>query len=302
MATGKIQYAFNFLKFNMAIIFAQENSDTIGISIRGENMVRSLWTGASGMIGQQSNIDTISNNLANVNTSGFKKVRSDFEDLLYQTVKIAGTPATEDTVTPVGIQMGHGVKLAATQRMFTQGALQNTENVSDIAIAGEGFFRIQMYDGTYAYTRDGAFKIDSDGRLVTSNGYWVLPDIIMPENFLPQTINITKEGRVSVKTPEGGDDPIDVGQIELYRFPNPVGLTAVGENLFKTTQASGAAIAGQPGYEGMGQTVHKFLEMSNVSVVSEMVNLIVAQRAYEFNSKTIQTSDNMLGTATGLKR
>jgi flagellar basal-body rod protein FlgG len=253
------------------------------------------------MIGQQANIDTISNNLANVNTSGFKKMRADFEDLLYQTVKTAGTPATEETVVPVGIQMGHGVKIAATQRMFTQGSLQSTDNVYDIAIQGEGFFRIQMYDGTYAYTRDGAFKVDSDGRLVTSNGYWVLPDIVMPENFLPQTITVSQDGRVEVKIP-GFDDPVQVGQMELYRFPNPVGLTAVGENLFKVTNASGDPIPGRPGYDGMGQLVHKFLEMSNVSVVREMVDLIVAQRAYEFNSRTIQTSDNMLGTATGLKR
>ncbi|MDR2482925.1 MAG: flagellar basal-body rod protein FlgG [Treponema sp.] len=264
-------------------------------------MVRSLWTGASGMIGQQANIDTISNNLANVNTSGYKKVRADFEDLLYQTVKTAGTPATEDTVVPVGIQMGHGVKVAATQRMFSQGSLQNTENVYDMAIQGEGFFRIQMYDGSSAYTRDGAFKVDSDGRLVTSNGYWVLPEITMPENFLPQTIAVTQNGRVTVKIPNS-DEPVQVGQLELYRFPNPVGLSAVGENLFKVTNASGDPIPGRPGYEGMGTIVHKFLEMSNVSVVREMVDLIVAQRAYEFNSRTIQTSDNMLGTATGLKR
>jgi flagellar basal-body rod protein FlgG len=255
------------------------------------------------MIGQQANIDTISNNLANVNTSGFKKMRADFEDLLYQTVKVAGTPATEETVTPVGIQMGHGVKLAATQRMFTQGALQNTDNVYDMAISGEGFFRIQMYDGSLAYTRDGAFKIDEDGRLVTSNGYWVLPDIIMPEGFLPEKINVTKDGRVSVIVPQiDENEPVQVGQLELYRFPNPVGLTAVGENLFKVSNASGQPIAGRPGYEGMGQIIHRFLEMSNVSVVREMVDLIVAQRAYEFNSKTIQTSDNMLGTATSLKR
>ncbi|MDL2228734.1 flagellar basal-body rod protein FlgG [Treponema sp. OttesenSCG-928-L16] len=264
-------------------------------------MVRSLWTGASGMIGQQANIDTISNNLANVNTSGYKKVRADFEDLIYQTVKTAGTPATEDTVVPVGVQMGHGAKLAATQRMFSQGNLQNTENVYDMAITGDGFFRIQMYDGSYAYTRDGAFKVDSDGRLVTSNGYWVLPDIIMPENFLPETITVSQDGRVGVKVP-GFDDPVQVGQMELYRFPNPVGLTAVGENLFKITPASGDPIPGRPGYDGMGQLRHKFLEMSNVSVVREMVDLIIAQRAYEFNSKTIQTSDNMLGIATGLKR
>jgi flagellar basal-body rod protein FlgG len=171
-----------------------------------------------------------------------------------------------------------------------------------MAIQGEGFFRIQMYDGSAAYTRDGSFKVDSDGRLVTSNGYWVLPDILMPENFLPQTIAVTQDGRVSVKTPDNMDDPVEVGQIELYRFSNPVGLNAVGENLFKITNASGEPIPGRPGYEGMGQIVHKFLEMSNVNVAREMVDLIVAQRAYEFNSKTIQTSDNMLGTATSLKR
>ncbi|MDR0496236.1 MAG: flagellar basal-body rod protein FlgG [Treponema sp.] len=265
-------------------------------------MVRSLWTGASGMIGQQANIDTISNNLANVNTAGYKKMRADFEDLIYQTVKVAGTPATEDTVVPVGIQMGHGVKLADTQRVFTQGALQNTEVATDIAIQGEGFFRIQMYDGSWAYTRNGNFKVDETGRMVTSNGYWLLPDVIMPENFLPNSINVTQDGRVSVIVPQIDDEPIQIGQIELYRFPNPVGLAAVGENLFKITAASGDPIAGRPGYEGMGQLAHKFLEMSNISVVREMVDLIVAQRAYEFNSRTIQTSDNMLATATGLKR
>ena len=265
-------------------------------------MVRSLWTGASGMIGQQNNIDTISNNLANVNTAGYKKMRADFEDLIYQTVKTAGTPATEDTVVPVGIQMGHGVKLADTQRVFSQGALQNTEVPTDMAIQGDGFFRIQMYDGTWAYTRNGNFKIDETGRMVTSNGYWLLPDIVMPENFLPNSVTVSQDGRVSVVVPQIDDEPIQIGQIELYRFPNPVGLTAIGENLFKITAASGDPIPGVPGYEGMGKIAHKFLEMSNISVVREMVDLIVAQRAYEFNSRTIQTSDNMLGTATSLKR
>ncbi|MDR1804039.1 MAG: flagellar basal-body rod protein FlgG, partial [Treponema sp.] len=255
-------------------------------------MVRSLWTGASGMIGQQANIDTISNNLANVNTSGYKKMRADFEDLIYQTIKVAGTPATEDTVIPVGIQMGHGVKLADTQRVFSQGALQNTEVPTDVAIEGEGFFRIQMYDGTWAYTRNGNFKVDSTGRLVTSNGYWVLPDVIMPENFLPETITVTKDGRISVVVPQIDDEPIQIGQMELYRFPNPVGLTAIGENLFKVTNASGEPIPGRPGFEGMGTLAHKFLEMSNVAIVREMVDMIIAQRAYEFNSRTIQTSDN----------
>ncbi|MCL2762147.1 MAG: flagellar basal-body rod protein FlgG [Treponema sp.] len=266
-------------------------------------MVRSLWTGASGMIGQQANIDTIANNLSNVNTHGYKKQRADFEDLLYQTVKVAGTPATEETVVPVGIQMGHGVKLAGTQRVFSQGNLQQTEIPTDMAIAGDGFFRVQMYDGSWAYTRNGSFKVDSDGRMVTSSGYWLLPDIILPEGFLPETLTVSQDGRVTVKVPQiDENDPIEVGRIELYRFANPVGLTAVGENLFKTTQASGSAIAGRPGFDGMGMIAHKYLEMSNVAVVQEMVNLIVAQRAYEFNSKTIQTSDSMLGTATTLKR
>ncbi|MCL2008329.1 MAG: flagellar basal-body rod protein FlgG [Treponema sp.] len=265
-------------------------------------MVRSLWTGASGMIGQQHNIDTISNNLANVNTAGYKRQRADFEDLIYQTVRLAGTPATEDTVTPVGIQMGHGVKLAATQRVFSQGSLQNTEVPTDVAITGEGFFRVQMYDGSWAYTRNGSFKVDETGRLVTNNGYWVLPDVIMPENFLPNSITVSQDGRISVIVPQIDEEPIQIGQMELYRFPNPVGLSAIGENLFKTSAASGDPIAGRPGFDGMGQIAHKFLEMSNVSVVREMVDLIIAQRAYEFNSRTIQTTDNMLGTATTLKR
>jgi flagellar basal-body rod protein FlgG len=255
------------------------------------------------MIGQQANIDTISNNLANVNTSGYKRQRADFEDLLYQTIKMAGTPATEDTVVPVGVQMGHGVRLADTQRMFTQGSPQNTEVATDMAIVGDGFFRVQTYDGSYAYTRNGAFKVDENGRMVTSQGYWLLPDIVMPENFLPESINVSQDGRVSVMVPT--IDPttaIQVGQLELYRFPNPVGLTPTGENLYKITSASGDPIPGRPGYEGMGKIYHKFLEMSNVSIVREMVDLIVAQRAYEFNSKTIQTSDSMLATATGLKR
>ncbi len=264
-------------------------------------MVRSLWTAASGMIGQQASIDTISNNLSNVNTPGYKKTRAEFEDLIYQTVRVAGTPATEDTVTPVPLQMGHGTKLAATQRSFQQGSLQNTENISDVAIQGDGFFRIQSYDGSYAYSRDGAFKIDQNGQFVTSNGYKLMPEVILPEGFIPETLTVAQDGRISVKVP-GQNDPIQVGQLELYRFPNPQGLSAVGENLYKVSNGSGQPIAGRPGFDGMGTTIHKFLEMSNVSVVREMVDMIVAQRAYEFNSKAIQTTDNMLGTATSLKR
>jgi len=264
-------------------------------------MVRSLWTAATGMNGQQTNIDTIANNLSNVNTTGFKKQRAEFEDLLYQTIKTAGTPATEDTITPVGVQMGHGVKVAATLRMFDQGSLQNTGNISDLAVQGEGFFRVLQYDGTYAYTRDGAFKIDSERQLVTSGGLKVLPEITFPEGYRQETLSISQDGRVTVKVGDL-DDPVDVGQLELYRFHNPAVLSATGDNLFKQTPASGNSIAGRPGFEGFGKTIHKFLEMSNVSTVAEMVNMIVAQRAYEFNSKAIQTSDNMLQTAASLKR
>lgn len=264
-------------------------------------MMRSLWTAASGMTGQQFNIDTISNNLSNVNTTGFKKNRADFEDLLYQTSRIAGTPATEQTTVPTGIQVGHGVKVAATQKMYEQGALENTQNVSDIAIQGEGFFRVMMLDGTYGYTRDGSFKIDSNGQLVTSNGYRVMPEITLPDDFVRDSLTISQDGRVNVKV-AGSDEPVEVGQMELFRFTNPAGLNAVGENLLKVTNGSGDPIGGRPGINGMGQTVQKFLEKSNVSVVQEMVNMIVAQRAYELNSKAIQTSDTMLGIANNLKR
>ncbi|MBN2735529.1 MAG: flagellar basal-body rod protein FlgG [Spirochaetales bacterium] len=264
-------------------------------------MMRSLWTAASGMIGQQFNIDTISNNLSNVNTTGFKQNRPDFEDLLYQTVRMAGTPATEVTVVPTGTQVGHGVRPAATQKIFTQGNLQNTGNVTDLAIEGEGFFRVLLYDGTYGYTRDGAFKIDSNGQVVNSNGYRLMPEVILPEGFLRDSLSISEDGRITVKV-AGSDDILEVGQMEIYRFVNPTGLNSIGGNLYKVTNASGDPIAGRPGFDGMGKMVHKFLEMSNVSVVQEMVNMIVAQRAYELNSKAIQTSDNMLGTANSLKR
>ncbi len=264
-------------------------------------MVRSLWTAATGMNGQQSNIDAISNNLSNVNTTGYKQQRVEFEDLLYQNKKLAGTPATEDTVTPVGIQQGSGVKLAATQRIMKQGSLQNTGVDTDVAIVGEGFFRVQKYDGSYAYTRDGSFKVDSNGQVVNSNGLRMLPEIILPEGYDVSTLSISQDGRVSVKV-NGENEPIEVGQIELFRFPNPVGLQAEGDNLFVKTNASGDAIGGRPGFEGMGEVRHKFLELSNVSVVNEMVQMIVAQRAYEFNSKAIQTSDNMLSTAVNMKR
>ena len=264
-------------------------------------MMRSLWTAASGMVGQQFNIDTISNNLSNVNTTGFKKIRAEFEDLIYQTLLMAGTPATEVTEVPTGIQVGHGVKTAATQKIFTQGSLQSTENKLDIALDGEGFFKIQLYDGSVAYTRDGSFKVDSNRQVVTSNGYLVEPPVVLPENFIMNTLSISQDGRITVKV-VGEEEAIEVGLLEIYRFVNPAGLRNIGDNLYKTTPASGEEIPGQPGMNGMAKTHQGFLEMSNVKVVEEMVNMIVAQRAYEINSKAIHTSDSMLGTAIGLKR
>ena len=264
-------------------------------------MMRSLWTAASGMVGQQFNIDTVANNLSNVNTTGFKKQRAEFEDLLYQTVLLAGTPATEVTEVPTGIQVGHGVKVAATQKMFSQGSLQSTENKLDIAFEGDGFFKIQLYDGSFGYTRDGSFKIDSNRQVVTSNGYLLEPPIVLPESSIMETLSISQDGRVTIKI-VGEDNPTEIARMEIYRFVNPAGLRSIGGNLYKTTPASGLEIAGQPGLEGMAKLHQGFLEMSNVKVVEEMVNMIVAQRAYEVNSKAIQASDSMLGTAIALKR
>jgi len=264
-------------------------------------MMRSLWTAATGMHGQQFNIDTISNNLANVNTNGYKQMRADFEDLIYHNSRLAGTPATERTVTPTGIQVGHGVKIGATQRIFTQGSIRQTDSLGDIAIMGEGFFRVQNIDGTLGYTRDGSFKIDPNGQFVSSNGYRLIPELILPVNYLPDSLSVSQQGRVTVKIPSQ-EDPIAVGQIDLYRFVNSAGLHAIGENLFVETPASGDAQHGRPGVDDMGKVYHKFLENSNVSVVKEMVGMIVAQRAYELNSKAIQTSDSMLNTANNLKR
>ncbi len=264
-------------------------------------MLRSLWTAASGMNGQQFNIDTISNNLANVNTTGFKKNRADFEDLLYQTLRVAGTPATEETVVPTGVQVGLGVKTAATQKLFDQGSLQNTGNALDIALEGNGFFKVLMPDSTVAYTRDGSFKIDANRQVVTSNGYMLLPEIVLPEDFRIETLAISDQGLVTVKV-ANSEETLEIAQINTNRFINPAGLSAMGNNLFKVTEASGEAFEDIPGLNGQPKTLQGFLEMSNVKVVDEMVNMITAQRAYEFNSKAITTSDSMLQTAINLKR
>ena len=263
-------------------------------------MMRALWSAASGMKGQQTNMDVISNNIANVNTYGGKKVRAEFQDLVYQTLRDAGADSGADSQYPTGMQIGLGTRVSATNRVFTQGSLQSTEGPTDIGIQGEGFFRITMPDGTTAYTRDGSFKLDSNRRLVTTDGYPLADNITIDETAPSDSIVIAGDGQVSC-TPAGGTQQ-NVGQITLARFVNPSGLPAIGKNLFVVSEASGDAIESNPGEEGAGTLTQGTLEMSNVQIVEEMVNMIVSQRAYESNSKAIQTSDSMLEIANGLKR
>ncbi|MBE3583197.1 MAG: flagellar basal-body rod protein FlgG [Limnochordaceae bacterium] len=262
-------------------------------------MMRSLWTAGSGMIAQQFNIDTIANNLANVNTVGFKRSRVDFQDLLYQTVRFAGSPVTAGTQIPTGLQVGHGVRPVSTQKIFTTGTFKQTDNPLDLMIEGDGFFQVLMPDGQLAYTRDGAFKIDGQGRLVTSDGFVVQPEITIPPDAV--SVNVGTDGTVSVLT-SGNNQPQNLGQLQLARFINPAGLRSMGRNLFAATAASGAPMTGAAGLDGLGSIAQGYLEMSNVQVVEEMVNMILAQRAYEVNSKAIQASDEMLQTANNLRR
>ncbi|MGI6610632.1 MAG: flagellar basal-body rod protein FlgG [Limnochordia bacterium] len=262
-------------------------------------MMRSLWIAASGMSGQQFNIDTIANNLANVNTSGYKKSRVDFQDLLYQTIRVAGTPATTGAQVPTGIHIGHGVRQVATQKIFTQGAFKQTDNPLDLVIEGDGFLQVLLPDGSVAYTRDGALKKDSQGRLVTSDGFPLEPEIVIPDGAA--SISVAADGSVTASI-SGQDRPEDIGQIELARFVNPAGLRSWGRNLYLPSAGSGEAIVGTPGLEGLGSIAQGFVEMSNVQVVEEMVNMIMSQRAYESNSKAIQASDDMLQTANNLRR
>ncbi len=262
-------------------------------------MMRSLWSSATGMKGQELNIDVISNNLANVTTTGFKKNRVDFQDLLYQTLREPGTPISTGNNYPVGIQLGHGVRPVATQKIFSQGEFQQTENSLDVVIAGRGFFQIQLPNGDIAYSRDGAWKLNNNGQIVTSDGYLVIPNMTVPQNSLG--INITSQGIVAVKLPNQVDLEV-IGQIETADFINPAGLKALGRNLFIPTGSSGDPVTGIPGTQEFGEIEQGFIEMSNVKVVEEMVNMIVAQRAYEANSKSIQTSDSMLQIANNLRR
>jgi flagellar basal-body rod protein FlgG len=262
-------------------------------------MIRSLWTAASGMQGQQKSIDVVANNLANVNTTGFKRSRADFQDLIYQNLKTTGSPATSTTQVPTGIQIGLGSRLASVTKIFTAGDFTQTGNELDVAIEGDGFFQINLPDGTTGYTKSGAFKLDSTRQIVTADGN----PLVNAPVILPGTtkINIGSDGTVSVQQ-AGQTATTTVGNIQLSSFSNPSGLSSQGKNIYTPTDASGTATAGTPGQNGLGTIGQGLLEMSNVNVAEEMVNMIVGQRAYEINSKAVTAADEMLATANNLKR
>lgn len=262
--------------------------------------MQSLQIAATGMMAQQLNVEVISNNIANMRTTGFKRVRAEFQDLLYQDLRRVGA-ATSDTgtIVPSGVQLGFGVKTGATSRVMSQGSLTSTDKDLDLAIRGEGYFAIRLPNGGTAYTRDGSFELDAQGRLVTIDGYEVLPGITIPANA--RSITINREGSVQVLL-DDSTTPQDVGQIQLTRFVNKAGLQAIGDNLFLETPSSGAATDGLPGNPGFGDLLQKFLEAANVNAVSELSELIAAQRAYEMNARVISASDEMMSSATNVLR
>lgn len=262
-------------------------------------MIRALWTAASGMQSQQINIDVIANNLANVNTTGFKKSRPDFQDLMYQNLKSVGAPSSSSTQVPTGIQIGLGSKAAAVTKVFSPGNITQSGNELDMAIEGDGFFQINLPDGTTAYSRDGAFKKDSQGRMVNSDGYPLTPEIVIPSNA--SKVSIGNDGTVTVLQ-AGQSSPTTVGTIQLATFSNPAGLSSMGHNLYQPTDSSGTANTGTAGQNGIGSISQGFIEMSNVSVMEEMVNMIISQRAYETNSKAVQAADEMLQQTNNIKR
>lgn len=262
-------------------------------------MMRSLWSAASGMVAQQLQVDTIANNLANVNTAGYKRERIDFQDLMYQTMRSAGTPVAQGVQLPTGTQVGLGSRAASSSKIFTQGTFQQTGNALDLVIEGDGFFQVSTPNGEIGYTRSGAFKLDSTGNVVTADGYQLEPAITIPTNA--ETISVGADGTVSV-TVAGQTQPQSIGQITIARFANPAGLSSKGHSLYAATAGSGAADVGVAGVDGRGFVSQGVLELSNVQVVEEMVNMITAQRAYEANSQAIKVSDEMLQTANNARR
>lgn len=260
-------------------------------------MIRSLWIAKTGLEAQQTNMDVISNNLANVSTNGFKRQRAVFEDLLYQTLRQPGAQSSEQTTIPSGLQLGTGVRPVATERIHSQGSLAQTNNSKDVAVEGDGFLQVMMPDGTTAYTRDGSFQLDQNGQLVTASGYPVQPAINVPQDA--KSITIGNDGIVSV-TIAGQAQPQQVGQLTLSTFINDSGLESIGENLYRETQSSGAPNETTPGQNGAGTLRQGYVETSNVNVAEELVNMIQTQRAYEINSKAVSTSDQMLQRLTQL--
>ena len=261
--------------------------------------MRSLSIGATGMLAQQLNVEVISHNIANMNTTSYQRRRAEFQDLLYQNLRRVGSDSSDaNTTVPVGVQVGLGVKTAAVYRITEQGNLTLTENPLDVAINGEGYFRITLPSGDTAYSRAGSFQLDGDGDVVTVDGFTVQPGLTVPPNAVDISVNASGEVLVSL---DGVTAPSNIGQLELARFPNDAGLLAIGDNLFLETPASGGATVAAPGTAGFGTIQQGFLETSNVNVVEEITNLITAQRAYEMNSKVIETSDQMMSTLTNLR-
>ncbi|RRN45175.1 flagellar basal-body rod protein FlgG [Lautropia dentalis] len=260
-------------------------------------MIRSLWIAKTGLDAQQTQMDVISHNLANVSTNGYKRSQAVFEDLIYQNMRQVGANSSSDTQLPTGLQLGTGVRPVATSRLFTQGNLQQTSNSFDMAISGHGFFQLQMPDGTTGYTRDGSFHPDAQGQLVNANGIPLSPPISVPQGT--RDITIANDGTVTVSI-AGQDGVTQIGQIQLATFQNAAGLDPQGQNVFKETDASGAPTASTPGMNGAGMIQQGYLETSNVNVVEELVSMIQTQRAYEINSKAIQTSDQMLARISQL--
>lgn len=258
-------------------------------------MLPALWVSKTGLAAQDTNLTTISNNLANVSTTGFKKDRAEFQDLLYQIKRQPGAQSTQDSQLPSGLQVGTGVRIVGTQKNFTEGSLQTTDQPLDMAINGHGFFQITQADGTIAYTRDGTFHLNSDGQIVTSSGTPLQPAIIVPAQA--QSFTVGTDGTVSITTSGNAASQV-IGNIQTADFVNPAGLQAIGGNLFLETASSGAPNVGTPGLNGFGTVLQNTLENSNVSTVEELVNMITTQRAYEMNSKVISTANQMLGTLT----
>lgn len=260
-------------------------------------MMRSLWIAKTGLDAQQTQMDVIANNLANVSTGGFKRSRAIFEDLVYQTIRQPGAQSSQQTQLPSGLQIGTGVRPVATERIHTQGNIQQTGNDKDLAIQGDGFFQILMPDGTTAYTRDGSFQVDNQGQLVTASGYTVQPAIIIPQNS--RSLTIGRDGTVTVVMPNT-TQPTQVGSVQLATFINPAGLESLGENLYAESEASGTPNVNTPGDNGTGTLLQRYVETSNVNVAEELVSMIQTQRAYEINSKAITASDQMLQRLTQL--